>query len=70
MSVKTTDSNYLENISKPSGINPHNYSIDFLKKSAFLDEINCVLKIKNSVDLNPVIDYLEKRIKEINDLYK
>lgn len=64
------DSNSLENISKPSGTNPHNYSIDFLKKSAFIDEINCVLKVKNSVDLFPIIDYLEKRIKEINDLYK
>lgn len=70
MSVKATDSNSLESTSSHSGIKPHNYSVDFLKKSAFTDEINCVLKVKNSVDLNPIIDYLEKRIKEINDLYK
>ena len=70
MSVNQTDSNSSENTSRPSGISTHNYSVDFLKKSAFIDEINCVLKVKNSVDLNPIIDYLENRIKEINDRYK
>ena len=63
------DLNYLENTSKPFGIN-HNYSIDALKKAAFVDEINNVLKVNNSVDQLAIIYYLENRIKEIDRLYK
>lgn len=64
------DSYSSESISKPSGIKSYNYSIDAVKKAIFQDEINSVLKAKKTVAFNPIIDYLEMRIKEINDLYK
>jgi len=61
---------YLENTTKLSGIDTHNYSIDALKKSAFIDEINNVLIPKNSIDQLAIIYYLENRIKEIDKKYK
>jgi hypothetical protein len=60
----------LENTTKLSGIDTHNYSIDALKKSAFIDEINNVLIPKNSIDQLAIIYYLENRIKEIDKKYK
>jgi hypothetical protein len=41
-----------------------------LKKAAFVDEINNVLKVNNSVDQLAIIYYLENRIKEIDKRYK
>jgi hypothetical protein len=71
MSVNETGSNYLESTTVLSGTNmtKYNYSVDFLKKAAFIDELNCVLINKNSVDFNPIIDYLKARIDEINKRY-
>ena len=41
-----------------------------LKKAAFVDEINNVLKVNNLVDKSMIICYLENRIKEIDKRYK
>ena len=71
MLVNNTDSNYLENTTKLSGteLSTYNYSIDNIKKAAFLDELNNVLNLNKSVDFNPIIDYLKNRIDEINKRY-
>ena len=49
-----------------------NYSVDFIKKAAFVDELNNVLRVMevefpNLVDENivAVMTYLESRIKQI-----
>jgi hypothetical protein len=43
-----------------------NYSIEVMKKYAFIDELNCRLKInKLDVDNNIIIKYLEDRVAEI-----
>lgn len=48
-----------------------NYSVEVMKKYAFIDELNCRLKIyKNSDDNEIIIKYLEERIAEINDAEK
>ena len=53
-----------------------NYSVDTLKKAAFVDEINNVLKPLQmespdqfDEELCVVLEYLEKRLKEINSNY-
>jgi hypothetical protein len=52
----------------------HNYSIDYLKRAAFVDELNNCLKVLEEDDVTPevvdVMQYLEKRIKEIDQKYK
>jgi hypothetical protein len=63
------DLNSLENITKLSGIND-NYSVDAMKKAAFTDELNNVLRISNHVDQTAIAYYLENRIKEIDRKYK
>ena len=73
MSVNVTDSGSSASTIKDSGISAqstYNYSIDTMKKAAFTDELNSVLILKNSVDFNPIIDYLKNRIDEINAKYK
>lgn len=54
-----------------------NYSVDTLKKAAFLDEINNVLKVikQEAPDcfdekLCIVFEYLQKRIKQFEAQYK
>jgi hypothetical protein len=48
-----------------------NYSVDSLKRAAFIDELNNYLLIlKPLPEIQVVIDYLRKRIKEIDDKYK
>lgn len=48
-----------------------NYSVEIMKKYAFIDELNCRLKIyKNSDDNETIVKYLEKRIAEINEAEK
>jgi hypothetical protein len=71
MSANETGSSYLESTTVLSGtdLSTYNYSVDFLKKAAFIDELNSVLILKNSVDFNPIIDYLKNRIDEINKRY-
>jgi hypothetical protein len=73
MSANETDSNSSANTTKDSGtsaLSTYNYSIDTMKKAAFTDELNSVLHLKKSVDFNPIIDYLNNRIDEINKRYK
>jgi len=69
MLERLTGLDYLENTTKDSGID-YNYSVDSLKRAAFVDEINNVLKVNNSVDQLAIIYYLENRIKEIDKRYK
>ena len=50
-----------------------NYSVDTLKRAAFVDELNNVLKVlevekpdKIDADLKAVMEYLKKRLKEFD----
>jgi len=47
----------------------NNYSVMAIKKAAFVDELNNVLKVK-SPDLTEIIAYLEARIKELDNAMK
>jgi hypothetical protein len=54
-----------------------NYSVDTLKKAAFVDEINNVLKVLKieapdqfDEGLCAILEYLQKRLKEIESNYK
>ena len=54
-----------------------NYSIDTIKKAAFVDELNNVLRVMeiespDMVDENivSVMEYLKKRVDEIDQKYK
>ena len=69
MLERLTGLDYLGNTTKDSGID-YNYSVDSLKRAAFVDEINNVLKVNNHVDQISIIYYLENRIKEIDKRYK
>jgi hypothetical protein len=70
MLERLTGLDYSGVTSKVSGIDTYNYSVDALKKAAFVDEINNVLKVNNLVDKSMIICYLENRIKEIDKRYK
>ncbi len=55
----------------------YNYSVEVLKKAAFVDELNNILKLytptgddKNNNVNTIVISYIEQRIKEIDNLVK
>jgi len=53
----------------------HNYSSDMMKKAAFTDELNNLLKLlpENLIedyDIKVITEYIEKRIKQIDDAYK
>ena len=69
---KQTDSNSSVNITKLYGTD--NYSVDFLKKAAFVAELQFLEAhpdfIENSVDRITVISYLKDRIDEITKRYK
>lgn len=69
MLERLTGLNYSGNTTNISGIE-YNYSVDALKRAAFVDEINNVLRIENSVDKSVILCYLENRIKEIDKRYK
>jgi len=47
-----------------------NYSVEILKKSAFVDELNSRLRITKEKDNEIIIKYLEARIAEINEAEK
>jgi len=50
-----------------------NYSVDMMKKYAFIDELNNYLNILPPEDKdknNPIIEYIEKRIAHIDKKYK
>ena len=61
----------LANTIKTFGTNAHNYSVDQLKKAAFVDELNnVVIHYQDSVAKNIIIEYIKLRIEEINKRYK
>lgn len=53
-----------------------NYSIDMLKKAAFVDEINCIKALEieepNKVNAKVILlrEYLESRVKELEISHK
>lgn len=70
MNASATDSGSSANTTKTYGTSG-SYSIDFLKKAAFTDELNSVLLAHhNTVDMKPVIEYLQARVEEITKKYK
>ena len=72
MQENQTDSGFSANTLKHSGTElPYNYSVDQLKKAAFVDELNYAkIFFENSVAKNFIIEYLNIRINEINKRYK
>lgn len=67
MLANKTDSDFSENTLKASGTN---YSVDSMKKAAFVDEINNVLLTNEmTVDKEQVLLYLNERVKQINAKY-
>lgn len=70
MNASATDSDSSASTTKTYGTS-NSYSIDFLKKAAFTHELNSVLLAHhNTVDMKPVIEYLQQRIDEITKAYK
>jgi hypothetical protein len=54
-----------------SGTETHNYSVDALKKAAFVDELNNVLiHAEKTVAKDIIVEYLNIRVNEINKRYK
>ena len=50
---------------------PYNYSVDQMKKAAFVDELNYAkIHFEKSVAKDFIIEYLNIRIDEINKRYK
>lgn len=71
MSVKETDSDFLVSTIKPYGTNTYNYSVDMIRKAAFIDEINNVMVyFEKSVAKDIIVEYLKIRIEEITTRYK
>jgi hypothetical protein len=74
MSANETGSDSLESTSKPSGIDAYNYSVDYMKKAAFHNEIQRLESfphlIENSVDRSIILCYLKDRIDQITKRYK
>lgn len=72
MQENETDSSFSANTLKHSGTElPYNYSVDQLKKAAFIDEINYAkIYFENSVAKDFVIEYLKIRVDEITKRYK
>ena len=52
----------------------YNYSVDYLKRAAFTDELNNMLRTLPEEEVTPeiidVMEYLEERIKDIDNRYK
>ena len=58
-------------------MNTYQYSVDTLKKAAFVDELNNVLKVMElespnliTKDITAVMEYLQKRLNQIEAAYK
>ena len=63
-------SDYLASTSRHSGID-YNYSVDYMKKASFTDELNNVLIHKeNNVEKDIIVEYLKNRVEEITKRYK
>ena len=69
-----TGLNSLESTLKLSGTDTYNYSVDALKKAAFIDELQLLEAhpnfIENRVDKITIICYLKDRIDQITKRYK
>jgi hypothetical protein len=72
MSANETVSGFSASTLKHSGTDlPYNYSVDQMKKAAFVDELNYAkIYFENSVAKDFIIEYLNIRIDEINKRYK
>ena len=72
MQENQTVSDFSANTLKHSGTElPYNYSVDQLKKAAFVDELNYAkIFFENSVAKDFIIEYLNIRIDEITKRYK
>ncbi|CAB5220680.1 hypothetical protein UFOVP247_22 [uncultured Caudovirales phage] len=68
MQESKTDSDSLVSTSRLSGTS--NYSVDYMKKAAFVDELNNVLHNPDGFVDKVVVAYLRKRIREIDRKYK
>jgi hypothetical protein len=69
MNASVTDSGSSASTTKTFGTS--SYSIDNMKKAAFVDELNCVLLAHhNTVEMQPIIEYLQARVEEITRKYK
>ena len=69
MSANATDPGFSVNTTKTYGTS--SYSIDNMKKAAFIDELDCVLLAHhNTVDMKPIIEYFQARVDEITKKYK
>ena len=70
MQEKETVSDYLASTSGTSGTE-YNYSVDYMKKAAFTDELNNVLiHAEKTVAKDIIVEYLKLRVDEINKRYK
>jgi hypothetical protein len=71
VSVKKTDLDSSANTTKDSGTNSYNYSVDVMKKAAFVDEVNNVLiHCQKTVASEIIIAYIKNRISEIDARHK
>ena len=72
MKESQTVSNFSANTIRRSGTElPYNYSVDQMKKAAFIDELNYAkIYFEKSVAKDFIIEYLNIRIDEINKRYK
>ena len=71
MLANQTDTDSLVSTMKRSGIDTYNYSVDSMKKAAFVDEINNVLiHCENSVAKDIISEYFKIRVDEITKRYK
>lgn len=72
MRENQTDSGFSANTLKLSGTDlPYNYSVDMMKKAAFVDELNnTTVYYENSVAKDFIIEYLKIRIDDITKRYK
>ena len=72
MSANETDFDFSASTLKHSGTElPYNYSVDQMKKAAFVDELNYAkIYFEKSVAKDFIIEYLNIRIDEINKRYK
>ena len=72
MQENKTDSSFSVNTLQPSGTDlPFNYSVDMMKKAAFVDELNnTTIHYENSVAKDFIIEYLKIRIDDITKRYK
>ena len=72
MQENKTDSSFSASTLQHSGTElPYNYSVDQMKKAAFIDELNYAkIYFEKSVAKDFIIEYLNIRIDEINKRYK